>query len=396
MWSGGKDWATYTMEFVAETDEYFFYIENYVALTDLYFDNLQFSVSDIELDADLDKNIVQDEEVSSVLIIGNSFAEDSFNEFENILNASTENKLRVGKYGKEAKSPDYFANIITNNKLGADFCYTEKGYTGENKLSNAVSFDNIKNLTNWDYVLIQTTSIDYNEDFVNSTVELVNALVSKGFDKSQIYLYIPWNARQDYLDSNGLFTNVAEQIEAIEGYINSLKSNDNLADCNIMSVYEEVYNLQQFIINVHRGTYGVNEGLCLNRIGQTAVAMTLFHKLAKVDVTDSTVFNYTNLDFTDKDWVDNDGGVITQIQLDALKTIANGSEPVVEYGDANYDGYFDIRDLVRIKKLLVNSQYTISADCVEDGFLNSADLTRIRKWLLGIIEEEVNSLSLVD
>ena len=161
-----------------------------------------------------------------------------------------------------------------------------------------------------------------------------------------------------------------------------------------MSVHNEIYDLQKFIVNIHRGTYGVSDGLHLNRIGQTAVSMTLFHKLTGVDVTDSSVFDYSNLDFTDSSWADNDGGVITQIQLDALKVIANGEAPVVEYGDANYDGDIDVRDLVRGKKRIADEKYTIGADCVEDEELNSEDLTLLRQWLLGIKEEEVNSLNL--
>ena len=394
MWNGGKDWATYTMEFVAESEEYFFYIENYLAKTDLYVDNIQFALSDEQLDTGLDKTVIQDETVPSVLIIGNSFAGDTFREFENILNASSENKLRVGKYGKGAQSPQYFANQINNGSLGADFCYAEKGYTGNSTLSDAVSFDNVLELTDWDYVLIQTTTISYNETFEGYTVELVNALVAKGFKKSQIYLYIPWNARQDYLDRNGNFTSTATQKTALDNYVATLEANENLRDCNIMSVHNEIYDLQKFIVNIHRGTYGVSDGLHLNRIGQTAVSMTLFHKLTGVDVTDSSVFDYSNLDFTDSSWADNDGGVITQIQLDALKVIANGEAPVVEYGDANYDGDIDIRDLVRGKKLIADEKYTIGADCVEDEELNSEDLTLLRQWLLGIKEEEVNSLNL--
>ena len=161
-----------------------------------------------------------------------------------------------------------------------------------------------------------------------------------------------------------------------------------------MSVHNEIYDLQKFIINIHRGTYGVNDGLHLNKIGQTAVSMALFHKFTGVDVTDNTVFDYSNLDFTDTKWADNNGGIITQVQLDALKTIANGEFPEVYYGDANYDGLFDIRDLVRIKKLIVNQQYTIGADCVEDESLNSADLTAIRKKLLGIVESQMNALTI--
>lgn len=396
MWNGGKEWATYTMKFIAENDEYFFYIENYRAVTDLYIDNIQFSLSDEQLDTGLDKTAIQDEDVPSVLIIGNSFAGDTFYEFDEILNASSENKLRVGKYGKGAQTPNYFAKQINNGLLGADFCYAEKGYTGNSTLSTAVSFDKVMEFTNWKYVLIQTTTIEYNETFVGYTVELVNALINKGFEKSQIFLYIPWNARQDYLDRNGNYSNVSAQLTAIKDYIALLKANKNLEGCSFMSVHNEIYDLQKFIMNIHRGTYGVNDGLHLNKIGQTAVSMALFHKFTDVDVTDNTVFDYSNLDFTDTKWADNNGGIITQVQLDALKTIANGKFPEVYYGDANYDGLFDIRDLVRIKKLIVNQQYTIGADCVEDESLNSADLTQIKKWLLGIFDKEINSLNLED
>lgn len=59
-------------------------------------------------------------------------------------------------------------------------------------------------------------------------------------------------------------------------------------------------------------------------------------------------------------------------------------EKYVEY-DVNADGYFDIRDLVRLKARLAGNKKTINlmaADANQDGVINSIDLGVIKKLLL--------------
>ena len=65
---------------------------------------------------------------------------------------------------------------------------------------------------------------------------------------------------------------------------------------------------------------------------------------------------------------------------------------VVFRGDANVDGEFDIRDLVRLKKIAVGSsniveQYKKNLDIDSNGVWEpAADLTAFRKYLLGVYE----------
>lgn len=58
---------------------------------------------------------------------------------------------------------------------------------------------------------------------------------------------------------------------------------------------------------------------------------------------------------------------------------------VVHYGDVNFDGEIDIRDLVAIKKHIVNlGEYIVNIDCNKDGSISTDDLVALRKHLLTI------------
>jgi len=59
----------------------------------------------------------------------------------------------------------------------------------------------------------------------------------------------------------------------------------------------------------------------------------------------------------------------------------------VHYGDTNFDGLIDIRDLVALKKHTVSSGgYISSFDCNGDTALSSEDLTALRRHLIGLEE----------
>lgn len=55
-------------------------------------------------------------------------------------------------------------------------------------------------------------------------------------------------------------------------------------------------------------------------------------------------------------------------------------------GDVNGDGQFDIRDMIRLKKLLAENSddVTYNTDVVRDGVLDSADTVAVKKYLLGL------------
>ena len=54
-------------------------------------------------------------------------------------------------------------------------------------------------------------------------------------------------------------------------------------------------------------------------------------------------------------------------------------------GGANRDGVVDGRDLIWVKKIILDlEQTTLSADANQDGGINGADLIRIKKIILGI------------
>ena len=380
-WNGGTNWATYTMEFIAENDTYFFCFENYRDVTDLYLDNIQFSVSEEPLKTEIDKSIIQDTNVKSLLVIGNSFAGDTIYQFQKVLDSANVNILRVGKFGKGAQTAKYFADVINNNTYGCDFSYAEKGYTGNSTITSYTSFSDVKKFTDWDYVLVQAATVDYSEAYREEVIKLVNALVEKGVAKEKIYLYVPWASRQDYLDrNNNIYKTTSTQIDALKKYVGELESDSGLSGCKIMTVYEEIFEFSKIVDNIHRGTFGVNDGLHLNDLGQTLLSMTLLRKFTGCKL--SEVLSYTNKDFTNKTWTDNDAGIISDYQLNAMLRIADGEQNVAVEGDTNYDGEFDIRDLVNIKKRTDAKDYVLGADINKDGSVNSVDIASLRKALL--------------
>lgn len=87
---------------------------------------------------------------------------------------------------------------------------------------------------------------------------------------------------------------------------------------------------------------------------------------------------YTSLDATEKfglKWAPNNGDTAYAVWV-----------PFAEDGDVNNDSVFDIRDLVRSKKAVVNLTEAIDrlrADINSDGESNATDITIIRKMLLG-------------
>ena len=56
-------------------------------------------------------------------------------------------------------------------------------------------------------------------------------------------------------------------------------------------------------------------------------------------------------------------------------------------GDVNSDDNADVKDLVRLKKYVAQTEYNINklaADINNDGKINSEDLTSMRQYLLGL------------
>ena len=57
----------------------------------------------------------------------------------------------------------------------------------------------------------------------------------------------------------------------------------------------------------------------------------------------------------------------------------------ISFGDINGDGKTDLKDIVRLKKILAGlDESGTSADVNGDGEVNSLDLTIFKKYILGI------------
>lgn len=381
-WNGSTDWATYTVDFVAQDKTAYFYMENYLGKTDLYIDNIQFSESSMNLTGEINDITIdiKTENTKSLLVIGNSFAGDTVYEFNEVLaGVSGETDYRVGRYGKGAQPPSYFTDQINNNRINADFTYSTK--SGENTAQN-VSFDAVVKALEWDNILVQATTVEYNDNYVNQAKDLVNAVRNK-CPNATIYLYVPWNCSKEYLNRNNVktygtntkITTPKQQINEINNYVAALKkAMPEDEGLKYLIVAEELYEVQKLCDNLHR------DGLHLNKLGQTALSMTVMHKLFSLDLTDTNAFNFTKTDYRDESWADNDAGTITEKQLALIKSAANGEKAVT--GDANYNGEVDITDLVNINKRINNNKYVLGSDMDEDGSVDNNDIAILRRQLL--------------
>ena len=97
--------------------------------------------------------------------------------------------------------------------------------------------------------------------------------------------------------------------------------------------------------------------------------------------TESTVYNEFNLPVRNTD----KNGNITTFAYDSNQNIIS-----IIYGgngDANKDGFIDVKDIVRSKKYLVENpipEYDIFLDMNLDNSVNASDIAILRKYLLGV------------
>ena len=96
--------------------------------------------------------------------------------------------------------------------------------------------------------------------------------------------------------------------------------------------------------------------------------------------TDKAAFNFTKIDYSDTSRADNNAGIITEKQLELIKSAANGGKAVT--GDANYNGEADITDLVNINERINNNKYVLGSDMNEDGNIDVTDIAILRSQLL--------------
>lgn len=77
---------------------------------------------------------------------------------------------------------------------------------------------------------------------------------------------------------------------------------------------------------------------------------------------------------------------------DPLDYVIKSSEVEIinEIGDANCDGYVDIRDMVHIKKATSGLEYKESCDFNNDKLNNTLDITLLKKFILGLLKSFAN------
>lgn len=122
---------------------------------------------------------------------------------------------------------------------------------------------------------------------------------------------------------------------------------------------------------------------------------------AKIMLNDTVVWDNGNAEFSDIAFPDltldvSEGDIIKialEINSGGNSTTCVALNPQISYktretGDANSDGYVDIRDLVCLKKNIVNNaEYDEYCDLNGDSQIDTNDLVLMRKYLLGAINE---------
>lgn len=99
---------------------------------------------------------------------------------------------------------------------------------------------------------------------------------------------------------------------------------------------------------------------------------------------------------------ENSNGEKVYSDNDGYLTLPQGSwsvfkKPVIHYGDANFDGVINVKDLVSLKKLITaNNHYFETSDINDDNLINSADLILLKKHILDVekIEWEKSAIEL--
>ena len=74
----------------------------------------------------------------------------------------------------------------------------------------------------------------------------------------------------------------------------------------------------------------------------------------------------------------------------SAQTFVKENDSYYILGDCNKSQNTDIRDLVRMKKIIVSEEKSIVADLNGDGAVNSSDLVMLRMYLLEV-DDSVNT-----
>ena len=68
---------------------------------------------------------------------------------------------------------------------------------------------------------------------------------------------------------------------------------------------------------------------------------------------------------------------------DATKFLPEDTGDCIPYGDANQDGAINVLDIIRVKTMIANQDYSATADVNKDGILDSEDIISLKKHILG-------------
>jgi len=256
-----------------------------------------------------------------------------------------------------------------------------KTYASQDEWNNATYDFLIPVYSNMGYA----TSLDAsgNSDATLSSLTVSSCTMNPSFQSSayNYECYVPKNVTG--VTVNAIPTNSLAKTTAPSNY--SLTSDNSSLSIVVTAA---AGNTSTYTINIHRiDTDGYSPSDILNGVGVKVNGNIASNIAVGSDVSNLVNSIKNNYHFATVD-VNNSGTIKTGTEVTIVNAGITSTFKVVLYGDSTGDGTIDIKDLLVIKKHLVNASklsdvYLLSSDINRDGTVNIKDLLLEKKHLVG-------------
>jgi len=256
-----------------------------------------------------------------------------------------------------------------------------KTYASQDEWNNATYDFLIPVYSNMGYA----TSLDAsgNSDATLSSLTISSCTMNPSFQSSayNYECYVPKNVTG--VTVNAIPTNSLAKTNAPSNY--SLTSDNSSLSIVVTAA---AGNTSTYTINIHRiDTDGYSPSDILNGVGVKVNGNIASNIAVGSDVSNLVNSIKNNYHFATVD-VNNSGTIKTGTEVTIVNAGITSTFKVVLYGDSTGDGTIDIKDLLVIKKHLVNASklsdvYLLSSDINRDGTVDIKDLLLEKKHLVG-------------
>jgi len=256
-----------------------------------------------------------------------------------------------------------------------------KTYASQDEWNNATYDFLIPVYSNMGYA----TSLDAsgNSDATLSSLTVSSCTMNPSFQSSayNYECYVPKNVTG--VTVNAIPTNSLAKTTAPSNY--SLTSDNSSLSIVVTAA---AGNTSTYTINIHRiDTDGYSPSDILNGVGVKVNGNIASNIAVGSDVSNLVNSIKNNYHFATVD-VNNSGTIKTGTEVTIVNAGITSTFKVVLYGDSTGDGTIDIKDLLVIKKHLVNASklsdvYLLSSDINRDGTVDIKDLLLEKKHLVG-------------